>query len=316
MIKRSIALLASVIVACILPIIIIYLAKSTDFEFQTFGVMFIIPIGSILIGFAVGATYSLALKVQNLKIKKYDYIVLAFLALFTASNLYYSLYSHTYITDKDKIVYSYSADDGQSISQYNLKDSDEPINFQNYMLLNIENRKISFFYKNLPATPLFTTPEDRTVGWINFIIEFLGYFVGALFSIRAIITVPFCEKCNVYYKSHVHLTRSTDDADDVIVDLEKEIKSGKNLTVFFKSKKSTRGKINMEFESVSCPGCSNGLFIAKVTVKNKDGKYKTINNLTQYLVTKNDQVIEGNYQGIELLNELKKYLENDKNKKS
>src|SRR5579864_2759457 len=107
MIKRIIALLIASVVSCFLvPQLILWLVRETNFHFQTFGILFIFPVGSICVGFFVGAVYSIVLKLMNVKIIKVDYLLLFFLSLMTVTSLYYTIYANTYVGENGEIFYS------------------------------------------------------------------------------------------------------------------------------------------------------------------------------------------------------------------
>lgn len=297
--KRLFSLLFGLFSAAVASTIIIIIGIFTNFDFQSFGIFFIIPIGSIITGLVGAAGYPLGLKFLNQKVKFFDYIVVALLGLVTAFILYFAFYQLIAINDQDEVIYSFS--EGIHISDLT-DESGKKYNFVSYMVESINERQISFSYN---GKSLGKTISNPVVGWIDFIIELLGYIFGAIAILPTIISTKYCDNCKIYYKKKKWLEISLDKGAEIIEDLDKCIEKKGNIYDLIKTLQPSSGKVNIIFEGENCLKCHDGIFRTKFSILKKDNEREELDDLTQEIKLKDNMVIEGKFEGKKIIIDLK-----------
>ena len=181
----------SLIISIVLPIFILIL---TDFPAIHFSLLFIIPVGALIIGFICGFGYYKGLHKSNKFISGKHYLIGLILSLICIFGIKYIGYMFTCIDPQTyDIVYTL---DGDHISNYEI-DGYGQLDFLTYTKYMIENTPISFSYKARSLGDV----SNPIMGWVFTMIDFLGVIAGCLFAGYYIKDEnPYCHSCNLYKK--------------------------------------------------------------------------------------------------------------------
>lgn len=166
----------------------------TDFQIMGFSLFFVIPVGSIAIGYLCGFGYYKGLVKSNVYISKQHLLIGLLIALLCIGGLKYAEYALTYV-DPNTGDIAYSLGGVDHISNYEV-DGYGPLTFINYTRLIIESTPISFSYKARAIGEV----SNPTVSWVFAIIDFIGVIAGCLFVGLSQRSIPYCHDCQLYMK--------------------------------------------------------------------------------------------------------------------
>ena len=281
--KRILALLAGLISTLAASAIVVLVGVFTDFEFQSLGLFFIVPAGSIFIAVAAVSGYAFVIKMMNQKKSSIDYVVAAALGFLAAFFIYFLFYKVSYI-ENEKIIYSLSSAGKIPIETLQLEDG-SPLTFLHYMRVSISSRTITFFYHS--GSQGLKIPPNPIVGWIDFIIELCGYLVGSLSGLPLIVNTKFCENCRIYYKKKKWLEADIENL-ETVKQLDEALKNRSNLQEVLTQITKSSGPINMVFEGESCEKCGDGIFRINFNKKKSNGERTDLDDFKQELKMKNN----------------------------
>lgn len=154
---------------------------------------------------------------------------------------------------------------GNHISNYSYKGSNDKIDFIKYLNFDISSRR-SIGFVNFGRTgvgmPIGSLGSVGSINWIMFLIECAGFIVGGTLITSGLEGVYYCEKCNKYFKRKKVSTlkiselenlfaAETNDTLEKIIDI---VKAKRKIPFFYLGK---HWRIDVRY----CPGCNQGAVI-------------------------------------------------------
>lgn len=260
-------------------IVVVLFNQWTGWEIHSLSILFIIPIGGILLGAGGAGGFFLGRKLTNTKMLKIDYIIAIALGLLTFFGVNYIAYSNTYISvdsnDEIKILNQFSQPtDYTSISQF--------ITFGDYMNMINSSSTHQFRYKGaVKVGDEFEVGETTTT--ILFYIQLLGVLLGSLAMALFLAGSKYCDKCKKYYKNKVLKSFDLEKFDEYVELINKNIKNGislkKSINEFkgYDSKDKKYGQIELLY----CPSCHDSYLLIKFFAIASNGESKEITDLQQ-----------------------------------
>lgn len=173
---KLIQYISGLIGAIVTAVIVVFINQLTGWEIHSLNILFIIPIGGIILGIVGASGFFFGKKFANAKTSKLDYVIAIFLGLLTFFSVNYISYTNTYISrdsgSEASILYQFSQPtDYVSLSTY--------MSFGEYM-----NEKTSSSANQLAGVE-FETGETATT--ILFYVQILGVLFGSLMLALAIV---------------------------------------------------------------------------------------------------------------------------------
>ena len=267
--KRIIALLAGLITTGVVTALAVWIAITTDFSLQSFLIIFIVPIGSILLGAIGGVGYALTLKLLNQKAQKFDYIINILFGLAVGFFIYFALFSITYITSQGDVFYSIRPLPSATPIAYLPLDDGTVFDFPRYMFEDITHRQISFSSRGGKTIDI---PENATVGWIHFILETLGYIFGGLCIMLVFINTKYCDRCKKYFAHGDREIKISFDKTEDIEKISSVLHNRSSLQDLFKILINSEGKRMLGLSIDSCKQCGDGVLKLSIHEMNSEGK--------------------------------------------
>lgn len=172
-----------------------YLSLLLDFNFLGLAVVFVVPVGGLLIASALGSAARLALLRDNCDFTKGTALVIGLFALLTVLGLTYLDYATCFVDAGKNVNHLFR---GTHISMYETSDGIW-LNFPGYVKVTYLQATFSIIVRHMATHPI-----DTGVTGFGVIIYALQYIVAALGSILFASTIseePKCPRCNKYYLS-------------------------------------------------------------------------------------------------------------------
>lgn len=205
------SILFGLVSAFITAVICVVIHSFTRFDFSSFSIFFIIPIGSMTIGTIGCLGHYIYILKANIKTSKATRWVGIVIALICFVAVQYGFYRTAYLDENMNLNYKMQ---GDHISEYPMDDSNEPMNFITYTKLMINLRTYSFSNK---GRQLFEVEGNKIVNWIFFGIDVLGALVGAFIAEAFVIgSKKYCDNCSKYMTKQQLLKFSTSDKDRLL----------------------------------------------------------------------------------------------------
>jgi len=302
--KRVFCLIGWAITFIITAGLVVFIYSRAGWQLTSFGLFFIVPVGSIIVGAGISTGYGFIAGKLNKKLTGIDWILVLFLTLLAVYLMYFTFYSMTSVDNNGKIIYSFT--EGNHISGYTIEGSEQPMNFINFMKNDIGSRQITF-YTRYTGSKALTLPRSTTVGWIDFIIELIGYLLGAT-VITFVFTGDYCDKCGVYHQCGDSTEIDVKEADRLVARIEESRKRGIKIDEVFKGITSKPGTVNIRFEKIGCPKCGDGIFITKFNAKDNKGDRKELNDLEIKLKMRGGVITGGEYRAVEIIKSIKEEM--------
>jgi len=299
--KRLLCLIGWTISFLLTAGLVVFIYSRAGWQLTSFGIFFIVPLGSMIVGGGMAAGYGFIARKLNKKFTGLDWILILSLTLLAVYLMYFAFYSMTSVDNSGKIIYSFT--EGNHISEYAFEGSDRPINFLNFMKNDIGSRQMTF-YTRYTGSKALTLPRSTVAGWIDFIIELLGYLIGAAAGAGVFIS-DFCDKCGLYQRYEEYAEIDVKEADRLVARIEEARKKGLKIDEVFKGITSKPGNINIKFDKFSCPKCGDGMFITRFNAKDNKGDIKDLNDLEIKLKMREGVIGGGEYRAVEIVEELK-----------
>lgn len=260
-------------------IVIVLFNQWVGWEIHSLSILFIIPVGGILLGAGGAAGFFLGIKLTNTKILKIDYIIAIALGLLTFFGVNYIAYTNTYISvdlnDKIKILNQFSQPTGYtSISQF--------ISFGDYM--NMINSSSTHQFRYRAAVKVgdeFEVGETTTT--ILFYIQLLGVILGSLAIALFLADSKYCDKCKKYYKNKVLKNFDLEKFHEYVEIINRNIKDGVALKKAINELKGYNGKDKKygQIELLYCPTCHDSYLLIKFFSIDSNSGFKEIKDLQQ-----------------------------------
>lgn len=243
-----------------------------DFEVLHFSIVFIIPIGALIIGGICGYGYFKGLVLSNKAIKGYHYLIAFILGIICLGAIKYGTYQLTCINPETfNIEYSL---DGDHISNYELPDYG-PMTFVNFNRYLIETTPVSFSYRRREVAEV----SNKTAGWVLTIIDYLGLIVGCM-VVSGFATGDriYCDKCKKYMKRKHIFNIPKEEGEGFFIALESLMAEPMPVTTLkeLEQKFSKNTKEYYKCYISYCESCKDT--ILDITLIEKDGNNKYTEN--------------------------------------
>lgn len=185
-----------------------------NFEVLHFSIMFIIPIGALIIGGICGYGYFKGLVLSNKAIKGSHYLIALVMGIICLGVIKYGTYQLTCINPETyDIEYTLN---GDHISNYELPEYGQ-MTFMNFNRYLIETTPISFSLRRKQVAEV----SNKTLSWVLAIIDYLGVIMGCLVaSSFATGDRTYCEKCKRYMKRKHIFNIPKEDGEGFFIALE------------------------------------------------------------------------------------------------
>lgn len=260
-------------------IVVVLFNQWTGWEIHSLSILFIIPIGGILLGMGGAGGFFLGRRLTNTKMLKIDYIIAIALGLLTFFGVNYIAYINTYISvdsnDEIKILNQFSQPtDYTSISQF--------ISFGDYMNMINSSSTHQFRYKGaVKVGDEFEVGETTTT--ILFYIQLLGVILGSLAMALFLADSKYCDKCKKYYKNKVLKSFDLEKFDEYVEIINKNIKNGISLKKAINELKgyNSKDKKYGQIELLYCPSCHDSYLLIKFFAIDSNNESKEITDLQQ-----------------------------------
>lgn len=261
---------------------VVLLNQWTGWEVQSLSILFIIPIGAILLGMGGAGGFFFGRKLTNTKMSKIDYIIAIIFGLSTFLLINYISYRNTYITvglnDEIDIQYQFTQPKEYiSISKL--------IKFGEYINMVTSSSSHQLRYKGfMKIGDEFEVGKTPTT--ILFYVKILGASLGGLATALFLVGSEYCEKCKKYYKYKVLKTFDLENFDEYAKDINKNIENGILLKEAIDAFKNDipENKQYGQIELTYCPDCYNGYLLFKFFIKNPQGEPKEIIEMRQTIL--------------------------------
>jgi hypothetical protein len=263
--KYAISIFAGIVTSALVVIIAVAVCATLHWQVQSFFFFFFVPVGSCAIGILSALGFTFSAKYLDMKIKKTDYPVIILLALLTAFMIYFTQYGITAVDSQGKLIYSFS--EGTHISDFVLKDTNQRINFSNFMKFDISHRQFSIISYNHYTKFNRVIIDSTMMGWLSFFLEILGYIGGAVVGAQMVLT-KYCDICQKYYKDKKTFNFNVNQAEQVIDKIDESIKNKNDIYKALESLDGIPGPLKLHFKGEKCPTCGKGVLTAKMTAGN------------------------------------------------
>lgn len=241
------------------------------FELTSFSLFFVVPVGAIVSGGAICSGYPFGIKKFNIKPSKRQVAIVLLLTALMFFVVQYGYYMVTYVDEDYNYNYRFQ---GDHVSEYYFIDTDEQINFFNFLVDSINTQIITFYSRS-------NTQEiegNKAVNWIFFAIDFIGFIFGGFFVYGYVIgSEIYCDKCSKYMKKK-GLMRFTENIQERLSVVKEciENKDISKLKEIVKSNTTEQKPEDFYVDSVLyyCEDCNDGFLFFEFYVKTKKDKYE------------------------------------------
>lgn len=286
-----------VITAVVSVIVQLLILSILGFNFFSFSMLFIIPIGGIILGGIATFGYFYKIVRQGLKPKKNNYLISVIFILLSFSGFMYGEYQMAYVSSSNEINYKF---EGEHISNFVFGESDQPITLLNYYEYKFNNSSLSIFSGGHVSNAI----DIETNKWVNvskFLIQCVGLLIGGL-SAGLLVTSgkTHCSSCNnAYLQEHKLLDVNDEMIELVVSEINQYIQNnnGEGLTKYITEQKElcedvasdTNVKYGVKFGH--CPNCQQGYLIKSCYTQDKHGNFeeqedkKIVISISQEIVT-------------------------------
>ncbi|MCU0328697.1 MAG: hypothetical protein MUE53_06870 [Chitinophagales bacterium] len=246
----------------------------SEFQFHTLSILFVFPVGALIIGFFGASGLFLGKKWTNSKMYQQDYFIAVLLGFIAYFGIYYLSYSFTY--------FSNDLDEVRFITQFerpqNYISISETIPFWDYLVL-INNSSSSQLM--LKGVKLGDPIEFGGIfSKIIFLIQFIGVVIGALAIMLFLSSQKYCETCEKYYLEKVLKRFKPINLEDIVNRMNQNLGDGISLNQEINQlspinkEDKTYGQLDLEY----CPKCHKANFVFKFFEKNAKGVPNEIND--------------------------------------
>lgn len=270
-------LISSVLTA----IIVVLLNQRIDWEIHSLSILFIIPVGGILLGASGASGYILSKKLSNSKMNIKDYFGVIFLGLLTFFNVNYISYSTSYVgfdaNHEMKIISQFSQPKNHiSISSI--------LSFVDYMDFVNSSSTLFLVESSMQNEKGFEVGETTTT--VLFYIQIIGVLLGSLGISLYLGNIKYCDKCKRYYKDKILKKFDVEKYDVYARNINKSMNDGVSLKKVINeiNEKDNKEKKYGQIELLYCPGCFEANLLIKFFVINSKGEFDEILNMEQIIL--------------------------------
>ncbi|KWX72626.1 hypothetical protein AMQ84_25525 [Paenibacillus riograndensis] len=268
------------VVTTVISVIVQLLILSTlGFNFFSFSMFFIIPAGGIFLGAIATFGYFYKIVRQGLKPNKNNYFISVIFILLSFCGFMYGEYQMAYVSASNEINYKF---EGEHISNFVFRGSDEPITLLNYYDYKFNNSSLSIFSRGHVSNAIDIEPNK----WVNvskFLIQCVGLLIGGLGAGMLMTNgKTHCSSCNkAYLQEHKLLDVNSEMIEPVISEINQYIQNnnGEGLTKYITEQKAfcedaaSDTNVKYGFKFGHCPNCQQGYLIKSCYTLDKHGNF-------------------------------------------
>lgn len=160
----------------------------------------LIPAGPAVLGYYASKGVLFGVEKGNDMPDKKIYFYTIVVALTCFIGIYFVSYLTAFVSSDMTINHKLI---GSHISNFVLKDTNEKINFFNFMKMLMKSKNVSMFLFGNGASgglPINNIQYSSAFNWLRFIIEGLTFVFSSLFGIRVLKGIPHCLECSKILK--------------------------------------------------------------------------------------------------------------------
>ncbi|WKJ90763.1 hypothetical protein QZJ86_01100 [Methylomonas montana] len=227
---------------------VVVMSRMTGFDFFTFSIWVVVPVGALLTGFAAASGYYFGSLYFHKRAGLSLLAQMIVIAGLTQLLIYYMGYSTLVLND------------GRRVSDF--------IPFGQYLDISLTSAHYSI------GRAMTDTGEVGSFGYWLAAFQFVGFLVGGLSVYGFLATKPVCEKCNLYLRplSKREKTFSDGDSASPYYDaLFEHPVDGPEFAALIRSEekaKAEKGVVLVKTVLHGCPKCKSQLIEEKVQVHN------------------------------------------------
>ncbi|AZO95066.1 hypothetical protein [Halocella sp. SP3-1] len=244
------------------------------FELTSLSLFFIIPVGSIISGAIMTSGYSLGIKRLNIKPAKKQIKVLIIIAILMFFLVQFGYYQVTYIDDDYSYNYRFK---GSHVSEFYFKDTNQEVNFFNFLTDKVNSQSISFSHKR---HTIGNVEGNKFVNWLFFALDFFGFLFGGYVVYSAFIeSAIYCKKCSKYMKEK-ELLKIVDNIQEQINNIieycDEKTENSSRIMEIIDSNPFERENTSEIFANGIlhyCQECHEGYLCFEFYIINEKGKY-------------------------------------------
>ncbi len=268
--------------------IVVLLNNWTGWEIHSLSILFIIPIGGILLGMGWASGLFLGRWLTSTKMTKMDIIVAIFLWLITFFGVNYISYQTTYVSvDSENNI--------SLLSQFSQPEDYAPlanlISFEEYMNMINSSSSSQFRFKGAKIGNEFETGATTTT--ILFYIQIIGVIIGSLGMWWIFSDFKYCDNCKKYFKNKNFKNFDLSDFDSIVEEINKNLKNGVKLkkTIEKIKGRDLNEKTYGDIWVLYCPNCHEWYLVFKFFKILKD-EIKEISEMKQQITLEKNVVLE------------------------
>lgn len=233
--KNIIHILISLLISLLIGFCSVLLFYFTGYYIQSLKLFFIIPVGSIVLGFILSSIIGLSY-------------------LITSDKPSLLFFMHTIIASTLLIIFIYLFE--MRIDNFS--------NIVSYLNTLFSNQEISMFYRNYETG--INLKSNYIFNVFCFILEIPGYYFGGIIIYSMLNDKQYCELCNKYYKKLPLLSVAGDHLDDVLKTIKTmKIQDAYDLLKYNSGRYKVFGlvKTYIQLTLNYCPICFNSHLFVK-----------------------------------------------------
>jgi len=271
-------------IGLVLTVIIIVLFNHlTGFELHSFTLLFIIPVGGLLVGAMSSAGMFYGYLRYNKPVNKNHYLLGALLGAVAFFGIYYVSYLTTYVGPDNEINYSFK---GDPISYYEI--DGEQITFSKYLQLT-KQAKSHFYFRGRPVGEDVNTGEGTNTFF--FYLQLLSaVLAGVCVGLVIVGDKRYCENCKKYTKEKELFKFDIDQYEDSVRDLADAVDDTKALQEIIKTTHLKEEKVNAfaQVDLEYCPNCHDSRLLVKVFKLDSNNGFEEVAKFKQIIKIKNE----------------------------
>lgn len=240
-------------------ILFVFFNHATGFEFNSFSLFFIIPIGGLFVGAGSSVGLFSGLLFTNKPVNRNHYLLGAALGFIAFWGIYYVSYITTYIDTKGEVNYSFQ---GEAISNYEIEG--EEISFSKFLNIS-KNTESQFFFHGRPIGDGI----DTGGGFGNFMFYLhliAAMLAGAFVGLSIVGDKNYCGRCKKYMKEKTLFKFELDRYEEIADRLLENKDQLEGLRSIIKSTelKDKEVKSFVQTDLEYCPSCHDSRMLIKI----------------------------------------------------
>ncbi|MCF2940609.1 hypothetical protein L1N85_19635 [Paenibacillus alkaliterrae] len=251
-----------------------------DFEFYSFSLWFVIPVGGIAFGMITTSVYCWRIVNKGYKPSRKNYLVSLVMVLITFFFIQYGEYQITYVTDDNEVNHQFT---GDHISNF-MDEDDNVLTFNNYFAYKLKNSESSLMYRGSEISEIDSSTGYNLFSWS---LNLVGFLLGGLFSV--FLSTQGKTHCMACKRAYVTEHRLGEMSSGKVVELQKLVQAieSNNFNTFidiinrcdiFNNNDSEAQEESYIIKIGACPNCKHGYIIMRNYSPNGQGEYNENEN--------------------------------------